>query len=133
MDDLSLAPSPSMPKPRAPAARRGGGHLYLRGRTYWMKFYVGGRPVYESTRQTKETLAQKVLNGRLGDIAHGEPVLPRLDRITYDAAAKDLRDYYTSSGKSDLDEAEYRIDHIDACFRIYRLAAIGPAVVDRLI
>src|SRR5438128_11684514 len=111
MDDLSLAPSPSPPTPRAPTGRRGGGHLYLRGRTYWRKFYVGGRPVYESTHQTKETLAQRVLNARLGKVALGEPVLPRLDRITYDEAATDLRAYYTSSGKRNLDEAEFRLAH----------------------
>ena len=63
MSDTNLAPpATTSVTPRAPAARRGSGHLYLRGRTYWMKFYVGGRPVYESTHQTKETLAQRVLN-----------------------------------------------------------------------
>jgi hypothetical protein len=29
------------------------GHLYLRGKTWWMKYYVEGRPVYESTGQAK--------------------------------------------------------------------------------
>jgi hypothetical protein len=54
MSDTSLPlPATTSLTPRAPAARRGSGHLYLRGRTYWMKFYVGGRPVYESTHQTK--------------------------------------------------------------------------------
>ena len=114
-------------------ARRGGGHLYLRGHTYWMKFYVNGRPVYESTRQTKETLAQRILNARLGRVAMGEAVLPRLDRITYDEAAKDLRDYYTSSGKRNLEEAEYRLAHLDTCFQHHRLTAIGPAEITRYI
>lgn len=129
----TVAPASTSQEQRAPSGRRGGGHLYLRGRTYWMKFYVAGRPVYESTHQTKETLAQRVLNTRLGKVALGELVLPRLDRITYDEAAKDLRDYYTSSGKRNLDEAEFRLTHLDTFFRHYRLTAIGPADITRYV
>jgi hypothetical protein len=76
------------------------GHLYKRGRVWWMKFYVDGRPVYESTGQEKEQ-AQRVLNGRLGKIAAGQPIVPRLDRITYVEVAKDLKDHYASSGSRD--------------------------------
>jgi len=70
-----------------------------------MKYYVGGRPMYESTGHAKESLAQRVLNDRAGKIARGEPVLPRLDRVTYAEAAKDLREHYTSSGDRDIKEA----------------------------
>jgi len=113
-------------------ARRAG-HLYLRGSTWWMKFYVNGRPVYESTGLAKEQQAQRVLNERLGRIAIGAPMLPRLDRITYVEVAKDLREYYASSGSRDIEEAESRLAHLDAFFGHYRVAAIGPADITRYI
>jgi hypothetical protein len=47
------------------------GHLYLRGKTWWMKFYVDARPVYESTGESKEKAAQRILNARLGRLATG--------------------------------------------------------------
>jgi integrase len=96
-----------------------------------MKYYVAGRPVYESTGHEKQTQAQRVLNERLGKIATGQTVLPRLDRVTYAEAVKDLREHYTSSGERDVTEANYRLQHVDAFFGHYRLAAIGPADVTR--
>lgn len=60
-------------------------------------------------------------------MAIGEPVLPRVHRVTYDEAATDLRAYYTSSGKRNLDEAEFRLAHLDTFFRHYRLTGLGPA------
>ena len=82
--------------------KRRAGHLYLRGTVWWMKYYVAGRPVYESTGQQKESQAQRVLNERIGKVATGQTILPRLDRITYAEAAKDLREHYTSSGDRDV-------------------------------
>jgi integrase len=96
-----------------------------------MKYYVDGRPVYESTGLAKEQQAQRVLNERLGRIAVGAPVVPRLDRITYVEVAKDLREHYASSGSRDTGEAGWRLKHLDAFFGHYRVAAIGPADVTR--
>jgi hypothetical protein len=107
------------------------GHLYLRGKTWWMKYYVDGRPVYESTGQGKAQPAQRVLNARLGRIAVGSPIVPRLDRITYAEVAKDLREHYAASGSRDTEEAGWRLARLDAFFAHYRVAAIGPADVTR--
>ena len=106
-----------------------GGHLYRRGNVYWMKYYVDGRPVYESTGMRKESQAFRVLHERLGRIAVGQPVLRRVDRIPYTEAAQDLRAYYTSSGERNPTEAEFRLAHLDRFCRHHRLAAIGPADV----
>jgi len=111
--------------------KRRAGHLYLRGSVWWMKYYVNGRPMYESTGHTKESQAQRVLNDRIGRVATGRAVLPRLDRVTYAEAAKDLREHYTSSGDRDVQEAGYKLAHLDGYFEHYRLAAIGPAETTR--
>jgi len=106
---------------------RGAGMLYQRGRVWWIKYYANGRPVYESTGTDKETLARRVLNDRLGRVATGQPILPRLDRVTYREAAAALRDHYSVTGARNLTEAEYRLAHLDRFFAHRRLATIGPA------
>ena len=98
------------------------------GRIWWIKYYVNGRPIRESTGTDKETLARRMLQERVGRVAAGLPVLPRADRILYDDLAKDLRQDYQATGRRNPTEAEYRLKHLDAFFRGARAAAITPAV-----
>lgn len=94
---------------------------------WWMKYYSNGKAVRESTGTEKETEARRVLKDREGKVATGQPILPRVDRIRYAEAAKDLRQHYHTTGSRDLEEAEYRLAHLDAFFGPYRLTRIGPA------
>ena len=57
--------------------------LYRRGRIWWAKYYVNGRPVRESTSTEKETEAKRFLDRRRGAVAVGAPLPPRFDRILY--------------------------------------------------
>ncbi len=103
------------------------GYLYQRGRIWWVKYYVNGRPVRESTGTVKEKKAEQFLKAREGRVATGQPILPRVDRIRYDEATQDLRQHYQATGRRNLEEAEYRLTHLDAFFMGRRIAAIGPA------
>lgn len=96
---------------------------------WWMKYYVEGRPVYESTGQANEKQAERVLNERVGRVAVGAPIVPRLDRITYAEVVQDLRAHYASTGRRDVKEAAGRLAHLNAFFGHYRVAAIGPAEI----
>ncbi len=78
------------------------GMLYRRGAVFWIKYYVNGRPIRESTRTDKETKAKRFLKEREGRAATGQPVIPRIDRIRYDDIADDLRRHYETSGERDL-------------------------------
>jgi integrase len=99
--------------------------LYRRGRIWWAKYYVNGRPVRESTGTEKETEAKRFLDTRRGRAAAGMPMLPRADRVRYDEAAKDLRAHYEATGSRDLEEAGHRLAHLDGFFAARRLATIG--------
>jgi integrase len=106
------------------------GMLYQRGRTWWLKYYQNGRPVRESSGTTKRKVAADLLASKVGKVASGEPVLPsRVDRIVWDEAARDLRVYYATTGKRNLDEAERRFAHLDAFFAGRKLIAIDGALV----
>jgi integrase len=105
------------------------GSLYRRGNVWWVKYYVNGRPTRESTGTEKETEAKRFLKEREGRVAMGQPMLRRADRIPYEEVANDLRQYYQTTGSRRLEEAEYRLKHLDAFFAGRRVIAIGPAEI----
>jgi hypothetical protein len=49
------------------------GALYKRGNRYWIKYYVNGRPVRESTSTDDKVQAKRMLKGREGAVATGAP------------------------------------------------------------
>jgi integrase len=105
------------------------GSLYRRGAIWWVKYYENGRPRRESTGTEKETEARRFLKEREGRAAMGQPILRRADRVSYEELAEDLRQHYRTTGARDLEEAGYRLKHLDAFFAGRRVAAIGPAEV----
>jgi hypothetical protein len=67
------------------------GMTYKRGTVWWVKYYRNGRPIRESSHSSKESDVITLLKLREGDIAHGLPVDPKLNRIRFDEAADDLK------------------------------------------
>ncbi len=105
------------------------GQLYKRGARWWIKYYVNGRPVRESTGTDGKEQARRMLKGREGAAATGAPIPPRLDRISYDELADDLRTFYRTIGRRRLSEVEDRLTYLDTFFRGRRAVSIGPALV----
>ncbi len=96
---------------------------------WWVKYYVNGRPVRESTGTEKESQARRFLKLREGAVATGAPIPPRIDRIIYDELASDLRQHYKTTGRRSMVEVEQRLTHLDRFFRGRRAASIGPPVI----
>jgi integrase len=113
------------PTVRKPRAKPGSGMLYLRGETWWIKYHQDGRPFYESTGVKSERQARQILRDRVQRAESGAPVLPNLARVTYDDAAKALKEHYKVTGARDLTEAGCRLAHLDRYFKGRRLASIG--------
>ena len=109
------------------------GHLYRRGQTFWVKYYLNGRPIRESTGTTKEKEAKNFLKGREGRVAAGQPVMPRADRIRYEETVTDLRRHYEATGSRNLGEYDRRVKHLTAFFRGSRVAGIGQGQADAYI
>jgi integrase len=93
---------------------------------WWCKYYQSGRPRRESTGTTKKTVAQRVLDDRVGRAARGEPVLARADKIRWEEAEADLKQHYEAHGSRNLSEYSYRVAHLTGFFRGRKLATIGP-------
>jgi integrase len=100
-----------------------------RSAVWWVKYYVNGRAVRESTGTDDKEAAKRELKRREGAAAAGQPVMPRVDRIRYDEIAEDLRQHYETSGSRNLKEAAGRLTPLKAFFTGRRVATIGPADV----
>jgi len=109
------------------------GMLYRRGPVFWVKYYINGRPIRESTHTDKETEAKRFLKEREGRAATGQPVIPRIDRIRYDEIAEDLRRHYETSGERDLKEADARLKRLRAFFTGRRVANINATDAERYV
>jgi integrase len=107
------------------------GMLYKRGAVWWIKYYRNGRGMRESSHSRKEGDARRLLKLREGDIEHGLPVDPKLNRIRFEEAAEDLKTEYAVNGRRSADELERRIRlHLMPHFGGRRLATISTPVIN---
>ena len=84
--------------------------------TWWLKYYQNGRAIRESTGTIKETVARRMLRLREGDIEHGIPVNPRMDRLTFNEAAQDVIHDYEANRKKSIRVLHHRIRHLRSFF-----------------
>jgi len=103
------------------------------GGIWWVKYYLNGKPIRESTGTRKETEAKRFLKEREGRVATGQPILPRADRITYQELAADLRQHYEATGQRNLKEAATRLNPLDAFFRQYHVVNITPTEITKYV
>ncbi len=74
-----------------------------------------------------EQVATLLLKKREGAVATGQPVMPRLEKISYEEIREDLRQHYTATQERDLVEYGHRLKHLDAFFAGRRVATIRGA------
>jgi integrase len=109
------------------------GMIYKRGEVFWIKYYSCGKPIRESTGTTKMKQAQDRLKEREGRSAAGLQPLPRVDRITYDELARDLRLHYETTGTRGLKEADTRFKALKPFFAGRRVASIKGALTEEYV
>jgi hypothetical protein len=75
------------------------GQIRKRGGVWWIRYYRDGRRYEESARTDKKEEARDLLRTREGDIAKGAPISPKIGRLRFEDAAKDILNDYTTNGK----------------------------------
>jgi hypothetical protein len=100
---------------------------------WWMKYYVNGRPLRESTGTADYAKAKRVLKDREGRAATGLPIPRRVDRIRYDELAEDLRRHYAVTSDRNLEEAEDRLKPLGRFFSGRRVVDITGATLNQYI
>jgi len=109
------------------------GMIYLRGHTWWVKYYRDGKPYRESAKTEKETEAKKFLQRREGQVVDGNFQGLKVEKITFEDLKKDLINDYKLNAKRSLDRAELSIKHLDASFKGMKVINITTNQVERYI
>ncbi len=100
------------------------GSIYLRSKTYWIKYYRNGKPYRESSHSEKESVAKRLLKIREGQIEEGRFSGLKLEKVTFEELANDLINDYKMNSKKSLERAELSIKHLNTFFKDYRAVNI---------
>jgi len=107
------------------------GTIYKRGQTYWLKYYRNGKPYYESSKNSKETEAKKLLKKREGEISEGKLPGIYFDRVRFDELAEDLLRDYRINQKKSLVRVNRGIEHLKGHFEGFKVSQITtPKIQD---
>lgn len=92
----------------------GTGCLYRRGRVWWMKFYAGQRPTFESTKTDDRKAAEALLKQRLAAAALNQLPDPGAQKLSVRDLLAALRSDYELRGRKSLPQLDSRIRlHLD--------------------
>src|ERR1700688_4589458 len=56
---------------------------------WWIRYQIGGRPQFVSSRSDKKRVAEDLLKEREGDVVRGLPSTAQVGRVRFDEAAED--------------------------------------------
>ena len=92
---------------------------------WWLKYYEGGKPKYESSKTTKKQAAEKILRSREHSIDEGVPIDPQKGKVKFDEAVTYLLTDFELQNRKTKDDADARITlHLKPVFGDRRLASI---------
>jgi hypothetical protein len=93
------------------------GQLKRRRRIWWIRYYRDGKRYEESSGSERESEARALLQRREGDLRRGVAVTPKVGRVKFEEAAKDVINDYSTNGKRTLDDVTRRIEkHLQPFF-----------------
>ncbi|HWB31469.1 MAG TPA: tyrosine-type recombinase/integrase [Vicinamibacterales bacterium] len=101
------------------------GQLKRRRRIWWIRYYRDGKRYEESSGSERESEARALLQRREGDLRRGVAVTPKVGRVKFEEAAKDVINDYSTNGKRTLDDVTRRIEkHLQPFFGGRQMSAI---------
>src|SRR4030095_7896087 len=119
-----------MPTYKHGSGKYGTGSLYQRGKTWWVSYYVDSTRVREASESADKSIARKLLQQRLGQVAEGRFIGPTADRTRFEELAEDLLKDYRANGRKSTEDAQRRIAlHLAPYFRLRRAHSITSADV----
>jgi len=92
------------------------GAIYLRGHTYWLKYYRNGKPYRESAKTEKESEAKRLLKKREGEISEGKIPGIYFDKVKFNDLADDFLTDYRINGRKSLKRAERSVKQLKTLF-----------------
>lgn len=96
------------------------GMIYLRGKTYWIKYYRDGKPYRESSKSDKEGEAKRLLKLREGQIVKGEFRGLAVEKVRFKELSEEFINDYKINSKKSLARAERSLGHLKGYFDGFR-------------
>lgn len=109
------------------------GQIYLRGKTFWIKYYRNGKPYRESAKSEKASDAKRLLKLREGQIVTNKFPGLKVDKTTFDELAADLLLDYEVNRRKSLVMARIRVRHLEVDFKGLRANAITTELIKQYI
>jgi len=109
------------------------GTIYLRGKTWWVRYYSQGKEHRESAGSQFKHDAERLPKRREGEIAEGKVPGVYYDRIHFDGLAQDYLRDYRLSGRRSITKARrlvYCLSQSFAGMRITQITTSVPKLVD---
>jgi len=98
--------------------------IYKRGKQLWIKFYQNGEELWEPTHTTKVTIAKRLRDVRLAEVAQGKFINLGIQKVTFDMLATDLEQEYISRRRRSLKRLRISIQHLRNFFGGNRASSI---------
>lgn len=109
------------------------GMIYLRGKTYWIKYYLNGKPFRESSKSQDIGKAKKRLKIREGQCESGTFPGLKVDKILFDELKQDILNEYKLNGRKSIDRLENSLKHLTDYFGGMKATQIGTDMIQRYI
>ncbi|MEW6714938.1 MAG: site-specific integrase [Nitrospirota bacterium] len=109
------------------------GMLYLRGKTFWIKYYRNGKPYRESAHSEKEMEAKRLLKIREGQCESGTFTGLKVERILFDELKQDIINDYRLNARKSHARLKSSLHHLTAYFAGMKAARIGTDTIQRYI
>jgi len=109
------------------------GSLYLRGKTWWIKYYRQGKCFRESTESTKKMVAKKLLARKEGDIAKGKIPGVQFDKVIFEDLADNFLMDYKINQKKSLAKAKRSVNHLKKLFERIKVPQITTPRINEYI
>jgi len=108
--------------------KRGSGTVYLRGKTWWIQYFVGNQRMQESSGSSDKAVAENKLKQKIGEVAAGKRIVA--DRATVnDLCLLVLEDYRLRSLR-DVKTVEWRYKaHVKRILGSLRTVRFGSSQV----
>lgn len=101
---------PEDPSPRDRRRPRGTGCIYLRGATWWIKYYRNGRPFIESSGSTQKAEAERLLKRRQGEIVTGKFAGLAPERVRISQLLEFVLEDYRENNRASTQVVRARVD-----------------------
>ena len=104
--------------------KRGFGGVYLRGSTYWIRYWYRGKEFRESSGSDSEVKATKLLKERIKQMGRPQFIGPVEERVTFEDLAELVRIDYSVNQRRSADKLGCRIAHLSEAFALARAVDI---------